>query len=128
MGSAGGGLALVTGAHGFVGSHLAAGLLAAGRAVRVLDRPGPRQTDLGGPRASGIGLLGVRGEVGLGEGDPLEAESVAAAPARARCVPPPPPRARSRPSPAAPRTRLSTSTYAARGTSSRRLATQRSRR
>src|ERR1700759_1586002 len=79
MGSAGGGLALVTGAHGFVGSHLAAGLLAAGRAVRVLDRPGPRQTDLGGPRASGLDLLGVRDEVELVEADLLDAESVAAA-------------------------------------------------
>ena len=71
--------ALVTGGHGFVGSHLAAGLLAAGSAVRVLDRPGPRQTDLGGPRASGLDLLGVRDEVDLVEADLLDAESVAAA-------------------------------------------------
>jgi CDP-glucose 4,6-dehydratase len=75
----GSGRALVTGGHGFVGSHLAAGLLAAGSAVRVLDRPGPRQTDLGGPRASGLDLLGVRGEVELVEADLLDAESVAAA-------------------------------------------------
>src|SRR6185437_8942575 len=71
--------ALVTGGHGFVGSHLAAGLLAAGDAVRVLDRPGPRQTDLGGPRASGLDLLGVRDEIELVEADLLDAESVAAA-------------------------------------------------
>src|SRR5262249_34579418 len=57
--------ALVTGGHGFVGSHLAAGLLAAGTAVRVLDRPSPRQTDLGGPRTSGLDLLGLRAEVEL---------------------------------------------------------------
>ncbi len=47
--------------------------------MRVLDRPGPRQTDLGGPRASGLDLLGVRGEVELVEADLLDAESVAAA-------------------------------------------------
>jgi CDP-glucose 4,6-dehydratase len=69
----------VTGGHGFVGSHLAAGLLGAGAEVRVLDRPGPRQTDLGGPRASGLDLLGVREEVELVEADLLDAESVAAA-------------------------------------------------
>jgi CDP-glucose 4,6-dehydratase len=71
--------ALVTGGHGFVGSHLAAGLLATGAAVRVLDRPGPRQTDLGGPRASGLDLLGIRGEVELVEADLLDAEGVAGA-------------------------------------------------
>jgi CDP-glucose 4,6-dehydratase len=71
--------ALVTGGHGFVGSHLAAGLLAAGVEVRVLDRPGPRQTDLGGPRASGLGLLGIAGEVDLVEADLLDAASVAGA-------------------------------------------------
>ncbi|MFT3862659.1 MAG: NAD-dependent epimerase/dehydratase family protein [Solirubrobacterales bacterium] len=71
--------ALVTGGHGFVGSHLAAGLLAAGSAVRVLDRPGPRQTDVGGPRASGLDLLGIRDEVELVEADLLDAEGVAGA-------------------------------------------------
>ena len=71
--------ALVTGGHGFVGSHLAAGLLAAGVEVRVLDRPGPRHTDLGGPRASGLGLLGIAGEVDLVEADLLDAGSVATA-------------------------------------------------
>ncbi|OJU84697.1 MAG: hypothetical protein BGO11_14475 [Solirubrobacterales bacterium 70-9] len=75
----GSGRALVTGGHGFVGSHLAAGLLAAGSAVRVLDRPGPRQTDLGGPRASGLDLLGIGDEVELVEADLLDAEGVAAA-------------------------------------------------
>jgi CDP-glucose 4,6-dehydratase len=73
------GRALVTGGHGFVGSHLAAGLLAAGSAVRVLDRPGPRQTDLGGPRASGLDLLGIGDQVDLVEADLLDAEGVAAA-------------------------------------------------
>ena len=69
--------ALVTGGHGFVGSHLAAGLLAADVAVRVLDRPAPRQTDLGGPRPSGLGLLGVDGEVELREADLLDPAAVA---------------------------------------------------
>ncbi len=71
--------ALVTGGHGFVGSHLAAGLLAAGTEVRVLDRPAPRQTDLGGPRTSGLDLLGIRDEVELVEADLLDAAGVAAA-------------------------------------------------
>ena len=71
--------ALVTGGHGFVGSHLAAGLLAAGVEVRVLDRPGPRHTDLGGPRPSGLSLLGIDGEVDLVEADLLDAGAVAAA-------------------------------------------------
>lgn len=70
---------LVTGGHGFVGSHLTAGLLAAGSAVRVLDRPGPRLTDLGGPRASALDVLGIRGEVELVEADLLDAEGVAGA-------------------------------------------------
>jgi CDP-glucose 4,6-dehydratase len=71
--------ALVTGGHGFVGSHLAAGLLVAGAEVRVLDRPGPRHTDLGGPRPSGLGLLGIDGDVDLVEADLLDAGSVAGA-------------------------------------------------
>jgi len=71
--------ALVTGGHGFVGSHLAAGLLAEGVDVRVLDRPAPRQTDLGGPRASGLGLLGVEAEVELFEADLLDPAAVTAA-------------------------------------------------
>jgi CDP-glucose 4,6-dehydratase len=71
--------ALVTGGHGFVASHLAAALLGAGTAVRVLDRPGPRLTDLGGPRTSGLDLLGVRGEVELVEADLLDAAEVGGA-------------------------------------------------
>src|ERR1700759_1704479 len=75
----GSGRALVTGGHGFVGSHLAAGLLAAGAGARALDRPAPRQSDLGGPRTSGLDLLGVRAEVELVEADLLDAEGVAGA-------------------------------------------------
>jgi CDP-glucose 4,6-dehydratase len=70
---------LVTGGHGFVGSHLAAGLLAAGSEVRVLDRPGPRLTDLGGPRASALDVLAIRAEVELVEADLLDAEGVVGA-------------------------------------------------
>lgn len=68
--------ALVTGGHGFVASHLAGALLRAGTEVRILDRPGPRLTDLGGPRASGLDLLGIRGEVELVEADLLDAGEV----------------------------------------------------
>jgi CDP-glucose 4,6-dehydratase len=71
--------ALVSGGHGFVGSHLAAQLLREGWAVRVLDRPGPRQTDLGGPRRSGLDLLGIGGVVELHEADLLDAGEVASA-------------------------------------------------
>jgi CDP-glucose 4,6-dehydratase len=73
------GRALVTGGHGFVGSHLAVGLLRAGWQVRVLDRPAPRQTDLGGPRPSGLDLLEIRDEVELVEADLLDAAGVAGA-------------------------------------------------
>jgi CDP-glucose 4,6-dehydratase len=67
---------LVTGAHGFVGSHLAGALLERGDAVRVLDRPAPRQADVGGERLSGLDLLGIRDEVELVEGDLRDAEAV----------------------------------------------------
>ena len=70
---------LVTGAHGFVGSHLARALLERGDAVRVLDRPAPRLADVGGERLSGLDLLGIRDEVELFEADLREAEAVAAA-------------------------------------------------
>jgi CDP-glucose 4,6-dehydratase len=71
--------ALVTGAHGFVGSHLARALLGRGEAVRVLDRPGPRIADVGGERLSGLDLLGIRGEVELVEADLRDPGAVAAA-------------------------------------------------
>jgi len=72
-------LALVTGAHGFVGSHLARALLERGEAVRVLDRPAPREADVGGERLSGLDLLGIRAEVELAEADLRDAEAVDAA-------------------------------------------------
>jgi CDP-glucose 4,6-dehydratase len=70
---------LVTGAHGFVGPHLARALLERGDAVRVLDRPAPRLADVGGERLSGLDLLGIRDEVELVEADLRDAEAVAAA-------------------------------------------------
>jgi CDP-glucose 4,6-dehydratase len=71
--------ALVTGAHGFVGSHLARALLQRGEAVRVLDRPAPREADVGGERLSGLELLGIAAEVELVEGDLRDAEAVGGA-------------------------------------------------
>ncbi len=71
--------ALVSGAHGFVGSHLARALLLRGDAVRVLDRPAPRLADVGGERLSGLGLLGIRDEVELVEADLRDADAVATA-------------------------------------------------
>jgi CDP-glucose 4,6-dehydratase len=71
--------ALVTGAHGFVASHLAAELLRRGVSVRILDRPDPRTADVGGPRRSALDLLGIRGEVELAEGDLRDAEAVSGA-------------------------------------------------
>lgn len=70
---------LVTGAHGFVASHLVAALLERGEEVRVLDRPDPRIADVGGPRLSGLDLLELRGDVELAEGDLRDADSVAVA-------------------------------------------------
>lgn len=67
---------LVTGAHGFVASHLAQALLEQGDNVRVLDRPDPRIADVGGTRRSGLDLLGLREEVELAEGDLRDAEAV----------------------------------------------------
>jgi CDP-glucose 4,6-dehydratase len=71
--------ALVTGAHGFVASHLVGALLARGDDVRVLDRPDPRIADVGGERLSGLDLLGLREEVELAEGDLRDAGAVGAA-------------------------------------------------
>lgn len=71
--------ALVTGGHGFVASHLARALLRKGEQVRVLDRPDPRLADVGGPRRSGLDLLGIRGEVELVEADLRDVEDVATA-------------------------------------------------
>jgi CDP-glucose 4,6-dehydratase len=70
---------LVTGAHGFVASHLVGALLERGDEVRVLDRPDPRTADVGGLRLSGLDLLGLRDAVELAEGDLRDAEAVAAA-------------------------------------------------
>jgi CDP-glucose 4,6-dehydratase len=70
---------LVSGAHGFVGSHLARALLERGDVVRVLDRPAPRIADVGGERLSGLDLLGIRDEVELVEAELRDAEAVAAA-------------------------------------------------
>jgi CDP-glucose 4,6-dehydratase len=78
--------ALVSGAHGFVGSHLARALLERGEEVRVRDRPAPRLADAGGERLSGLDLLGVRNEVELVEGDLRDAEAVAGAVAGADSV------------------------------------------
>jgi len=70
---------LVTGAHGFVASHVAKALLEQGETVRILDRPDPRTADVGGPRRSALDLLGIREEVELAEGDLRDAEAVSVA-------------------------------------------------
>ena len=64
----GGGRALVTGGHGFIGSHLAAALLAAGVEVRVLGRPGSSD-GRGRVRGSGLDRLGIGAEVEQVEAD-----------------------------------------------------------
>ena len=71
--------ALVSGAHGFVGSHLARALLERGDEVRVLDRPAPRLADVGGERRSGLDLLSIRDEVELVEADLRDADAVTTA-------------------------------------------------
>jgi CDP-glucose 4,6-dehydratase len=78
--------ALVTGAHGFVASHLSRALLERGDSVTVLDRPDPRLADVGGPRRSGLDLLGIRDEVQLVEADLRDAEAVCGAVAGADAV------------------------------------------
>jgi CDP-glucose 4,6-dehydratase len=62
--------ALVSGGHGFVGSHLARALLERGDAVTALDR--------GTARASGLSLQGVAPEVEMVEADLCDAERVGA--------------------------------------------------
>lgn len=62
--------ALVTGAHGFVASHLARALLERGDAVTVLDRPRSR--------ASGLAVQGIAAQVELVEGDLRDAELIGA--------------------------------------------------
>jgi CDP-glucose 4,6-dehydratase len=71
--------ALVSGAHGFVASHLSKALLERGDAVRVIDRPAPRLADVGGERLSGLDLLAIRDEVELVEADLRDADAVNAA-------------------------------------------------
>jgi CDP-glucose 4,6-dehydratase len=71
--------ALVTGGHGFVASHLARALLERGEEIRVLDRPDPREADVGGPRRSALAVLGIADAVELVEADLRDADGVDAA-------------------------------------------------
>lgn len=77
---------LVTGGHGFVGSHLVAALLERGDTVRVMDRPDPRPADVGGERLSGLDLLGLRGSVELVEADLRDPRAVDSAVAGCEAV------------------------------------------
>jgi CDP-glucose 4,6-dehydratase len=70
---------VVTGGHGFSGSWLARELLARGDRVRVLDRPGPRLTDVETARTSGLELHGIAGDVEVVEVDLRDAAAVSAA-------------------------------------------------
>jgi CDP-glucose 4,6-dehydratase len=63
--------ALVSGGHGFVGSHLARALLERGDAVTVLDLPSPP--------LSGLTLQGIAPEIELVEADLCDAQRVGAA-------------------------------------------------
>lgn len=70
---------MVTGGHGFTGSWLARELLARGERVKVLDRPGPRLTDVETARTSGLELHGIGAEVEVVEADLRDPAAVSAA-------------------------------------------------